>query len=114
MGHAFRILYTIEDTRKAQCCPIDKKLFLEQHEFLQKFSEPIRKATFNREHVRKWKDGETPPILQATFTVVAAAEEDAEKQSSLSSTMYNGPVDLTAGAQELGEHKESLPWSFLS
>ena len=80
---------------------------------MQKFSEPNRKATFNREHVLKWKDGETPPVLQATFTDVPADEDGAEKDSSPSSTKYRGPVDSTAGAQELGEHKEDVPWSFL-
>ena len=63
--------------------------------------------------MQKWKDGGTPPVLQATFTDVLADEEGAEKDIAPSSTKCRGPVDSTAGVQELGEHKESLPWSFL-
>ena len=40
-------------------------------------------------------------------------KEGVEKECSPSSTKYRGPVDSTAGAQELGEHKEDVPWSFL-
>ena len=63
--------------------------------------------------MQKWKDGETPPVLQATFTDVPAEEDNAEGHCSSSSTKYRGPVDSTVGAQELGEHKEDVPWSFL-
>ena len=40
-------------------------------------------------------------------------KEGVEKECSPSSTKYRGPVDSTVGAQELGEHKEDVPWSFL-
>ena len=67
-----------EDTRKAQCFPISKKLFLWQHEFMHKHSEPNRHATFNAEDVAAWQDGVTPPVLQATYADVPAddLEED--------------------------------------
>ena len=78
LGESFKAVFAgldPEDVRKARSLPISKMLFLAQHAFLQKFSEPNRKAAFNRESVENWKDGEAPPVIQATFVTVPADEE---------------------------------------
>ena len=48
-----------DDTRKAQCFPINKALFLCQHEFLQRHSVPNGAARFNAKDVEAWADGVT-------------------------------------------------------
>ena len=55
------------DTRKAQCFPINKELFLCQHDFLRKYSVANRTAKYNAKDVEAWVDGETPQVLQKNF-----------------------------------------------
>ena len=116
LGETFQAVFAgvdPEDTRKAQCFPINKKLFLLQHEFLQKHSEPNKLAKFNAADVEAWRDGVTPPVIQAKYTDVPKDDLDEEDAADKSSTKYRGPVDSTLGAQERGEDKEDVPWSFL-
>ena len=116
LGESFQAVFAgidPDDTRKAQCFPINKALFLCQHEFLQKYSTPNAAARFNATDVAAWEDGVTPPVLQESFVDAPCNEEDDEFTEDPSSTKYRGPVDSTAAVQELGEHKEDVPWSFL-
>ena len=116
LGESFQAVFAgidPDDTRKAQCFPINKALFLSQHEFLQRHSVPNAAARFNAKDVAAWTDGVTPPVLQQSFVDAPCNEEDDEFTEHPSSTKYRGPVDSTAAVRELGEHKEDVPWSFL-
>ena len=116
LGESFQAVFSgidPDDTRKAQCFPINKALFLSQHEFLQRHSVPNAAARFNAKEVATWTDGVTPPVLQRSFVDAPCNEEDDEFTEHPSSTKYRGPVDSTAAVRELGEHKEDVPWSFL-
>ncbi len=90
------------DTRKAQQFPIHKDLFLRQHAFLQQYSKPNTIAVYDSEEVDKWRDRETPPVLQASYVDVPAgdSEENLQEPSGQSSTKCRGPVDATMGAHE--------------
>ena len=101
------------DTRKAQCFPINKELFLCQHDFLRKYSVANRTAKYNAKDVEAWVDGETPQVLQKNFIDSPKNEEEDDLSEEPSSTKYRGPVDSTAAVREMGEHKEDVPWSFL-
>ena len=117
LGGSFHAIFAGIDpneTEKAQCFPIDKALFLRQHEFLQLYSEPNKLAPFHKADVEKWDDGETPQVIKDCYAPVpeeTLEEEDAAADSS--TTKYRGPVDSTLGAQESGESTENEPWSFL-
>ena len=117
LGESFQAVFSgIDpgDTRKAQCFPINKKLFLCQHEFLQKHSVPNSEARFNEKDVEAWVDGETPSVLEKNCVVVPKnEEEDNFVEESSSANKCRGPVDSTAAVREMGEDKERLPWSFL-
>ena len=52
-------------------------------------------------------------MIQAKYTDVPKDDLDEEDAADKSSTKYRGPVDSTLGAQERGEDKEDVPWSFL-
>ena len=50
LGASFQAVFAgidSNDTRQAQCFPINKELFMRQHEFLQKHSKPNAAVTFN-------------------------------------------------------------------
>ena len=116
LGESFQAVFAgidPDDTRKAQCFPINKALFLSQHEFLQRHSVPNAAARFNAKDVAAWTDGVTPSVLQQSFVDAPGNELDDESTEHPSSTKYRGPVDSTAAVRELGEHKEDVPWSFV-
>ena len=116
LGESFQAVFSGIDpdgTRKAQCFPINKALFLCQHEFLQRHSVPNGAARFNAKDVEAWADGVTPPVLQNNFVDAPNNQEDDDFTEEPSSTKYRGPVDSTAAVREMGEHKEDVPWSFL-
>lgn len=116
LGESFQAVFTgidPDDTRKAQCFPNNKALFLSQHEFLQRHSVPNAAARFNAKDVAAWTDGVTPPVLQQSFVDAPGNEEDDESTEHPSSTKCRGPVDSAAAVRELGEHKEDVPWTFL-
>ena len=56
-----------DDRRKAMVLPINKRLFLLQHNFLQQFSKANRVAQYNGDIVATWQDNETPAVLKETF-----------------------------------------------
>ena len=67
LGESFQAVFSgidPDDTRKAQCFPINKALFLCQHEFLQRHSVPNGAARFNAKDLEPWADGVTPPVLK--------------------------------------------------
>ena len=116
LGESFQAVFSgidPDDTRKAQCFPINKALFLCQHEFLQRHNVPNGEARFNAKDVEAWADGVTPPVLQNNFVGAPNNQENDELTEEPSSTKYRGPVDSTAAVREMGEHKEDVPWSFL-
>ncbi len=109
LGESFQAVFCgikPDDTRKAQCFPIDKTLFLRQHDFLQKHSVANAAARFNAETVAGWVDGVTPDVIQKNFVDAPDHQEDDEFSEEPSSTKYRGPVDSTAAVREMGEHKD--------
>ena len=109
LGESFQAVFCgikPDDTRKAQCFPIDKTLFLLQHEFLKKHSVANAAAKFNAKMVAAWVDGVTPDVIQKNYVDAPDHQEDDEFSEEPSSTKYRGPVDSTAAVREMGEHKD--------
>ena len=107
-----------DDRRKAMVLPINKRLFLLQHNFLQQFSKANRVAQYNGDIVATWQDKETPTVLKETFVDCDTmpedeADEEADAGDSDLDTKYRGPADATLSAAEQGEDRDNLPWTFL-
>ena len=104
-----------DDTRKAQILPIQKKLLLQQMDFLMQYSAANQDASYKVERVNAMVDGETPSVIAENFADVPRAEDvqDVDSGEEDNASKYLGPVDSTVGAQELGEQKDGLPFTYL-
>ena len=117
LGDSFEAVFVgvdPEDTRKNQTFPICKDLILKQFDFLAAHSSAHQNAKFNAERVANLQDGATPSVIARNF--VHAPEEDSDdevEEQNPNTTKYKGPADATLGAQESGEDKDNLPYTFL-
>ena len=86
-----------DDKRKAQCFPINKQLFLRQHEFLRKYSAANKVAEFDEAAVAEWEDGMTPPVLRDCLldAPVDNVEDSLQEEGEEEEEFENQPDEKT-------------------